>query len=70
MLDPLPEPPLLPDPPSQAPPLPITFAQRLGALIEVILCSGFPTQIFIVSVMTLAGMRLESAPGRWSPVFV
>jgi membrane protease YdiL (CAAX protease family) len=70
VLDPLPEPPLLPDPPSQAPPLPITLAQRLGALIEVILCSGFPTQIFIVSVMTLAGMRLESAPGRWSPVFV
>jgi membrane protease YdiL (CAAX protease family) len=64
-LEPLPSPPL-PDPP----PEPITIAHRLGALIEVILCTGFPTQIFLISVMTLAGMRLEIEPGRWSTAFV
>jgi membrane protease YdiL (CAAX protease family) len=69
VLDPALEP-LPPSPPPDPTPEPITFAHRLGALIEVILCSGFPTQIFIISAMTLAGMQLEIAPGRWSPAFV
>jgi membrane protease YdiL (CAAX protease family) len=44
--------------------------ERLGALGEVVLCSGFPTQIFLLAVMTGFGMRLRTADGRWSPVFV
>jgi membrane protease YdiL (CAAX protease family) len=45
-------------------------AERLGALAEVILCSGFPTQIVILAVMTGFGMRLQTAEGGWSPLFV
>ena len=44
--------------------------ERLGALAEVVLCSGFPTQLFLLAVMTSLGMRLQTADGRWSPVFV
>ena len=45
-------------------------AERLGALAEVILCSGFPTQIVILAVMTAFGMRLQTGDGHWSPLFV
>jgi len=44
--------------------------ERLGALAEVILCSGFPTQIVILTVMSASGMRLQTAEGQWSPLFV
>lgn len=44
--------------------------RRLGALAEVILCSGFPTQIVILGLMTGFGMRLQTAQGAWSPLFV
>jgi uncharacterized protein len=39
-------------------------------MAEIILCSGFPTQLFLLAVMTSFGMRLQTADGRWSPVFV
>ena len=39
-------------------------------MAEIVLCSGFPTQIFLLMLMTSAGMRLHTADGRWSPVFV
>jgi membrane protease YdiL (CAAX protease family) len=55
--------------PVEAPPT-IQPAQRLGALAEVVLCSGFPTQIVILSVMTAFGMQLHTAQGGWSPLFV
>jgi len=45
-------------------------AQRLAALVEVALCSGFPTQIFLLSVMMGLGMSLRTAEGQWSPLFV
>lgn len=44
--------------------------ERLAALAEVILCSGFPTQIVILAVMSAFGMRLQTAEGQWSPMFV
>jgi uncharacterized protein len=44
--------------------------ERAGALAEVVLCSGFPTQLFLLAVMTSFGMRLQTPDGRWSPVFV
>jgi membrane protease YdiL (CAAX protease family) len=66
VFDPEPEP--LP-PPVRTPPA-ISLSQRLGALFEVVLCSGFPTQIFILAIMTGFGMRLTTADGLWSPVFV
>jgi membrane protease YdiL (CAAX protease family) len=51
-------------------PSPIPMAERLGALAEVVLCSGFPTQIVILAAMTGFGMRLDTAGGAWSPLFV
>lgn len=55
--------------PVEAPPrLPI--ADRLGALAEVVLCSGFPTQIVILALMSGFDMRLQTAEGSWSPLFV
>jgi membrane protease YdiL (CAAX protease family) len=44
--------------------------ERLGAIAEVVLCSGFPTQLLLVTVMTAAGMELRTPAGHWSPVFV
>ena len=55
--------------PVEAPPR-IQAADRLRALAEVVLCSGFPTQIVILAVMGGFGMRLPTASGNWSPVFV
>jgi membrane protease YdiL (CAAX protease family) len=49
---------------------PIALSERIGALIEVIVCSGFPTQLFLIVIMTAAGMRLPTAAGQWSPIFV
>ena len=48
----------------------ITLAERLGALAEVTLCSGFPTQIVILGFMSSLGMQLQTSGGGWSPLFV
>jgi membrane protease YdiL (CAAX protease family) len=56
-------------PPIEAPrqTLPV---ERLGALIEVFLCSGLPTQILIFQSLTYAGMPVRAADGGWTPAFV
>ena len=56
------EPDVVPAFPLDAPPR-IAIGERLGALAEVILCSGFPTQILILAAMGGAGMRLPTADG-------
>jgi membrane protease YdiL (CAAX protease family) len=43
---------------------------RLGAFVEVLLCSGFPTQLLLIGMMTSFGMRMHDAEGRLSPAFV
>jgi membrane protease YdiL (CAAX protease family) len=53
--------------PSPAAILPI---ERAAAALEVILCSGFPTQIVIITVLSALGMKLRLADGRLSPPFV
>jgi membrane protease YdiL (CAAX protease family) len=55
--------------PVEAPPR-TQLVERLGALAEVLLCSGFPTQIVVLAVMSAFGMRLQTAEGQWSPLFV
>lgn len=45
-------------------------AQRLGALMEVLLCSGFPTQLLIIGLLTGAGMSIRTAGGQLSPRFL
>lgn len=47
-----------------------SVAERLGALAEVVICSGLPTQLFLLSLMTSLGMRLQTPDGRWSAFFV
>jgi membrane protease YdiL (CAAX protease family) len=55
--------------PAVSPPR-ILFAQRVGALAEILLCSGFPTQLFLAGLLTLAGMPVRTAGGQLSPAFV
>ena len=49
---------------------PIVPVQRLGAFVEVLLCSGFPSQLFVMSVLAGFGMVARTADGRFSPAFV
>jgi membrane protease YdiL (CAAX protease family) len=44
--------------------------QRIGAVIEVVLCSGFPTQIILLGVLTSLGLEMQTETGRLSPSFV
>jgi len=59
--------PELPYVPARRTVLPI---ERLGAVVEVVLCSGFPTQLMLIMVMGTFGMRLQTADGHLSPPFV
>lgn len=45
-------------------------AERFAAALEVILCSGFPTQILLIGILSAAGMRMHDAAGQLSPPFV
>jgi membrane protease YdiL (CAAX protease family) len=71
VLDPAPEPQAVePQPaPVEARPA-ILPVQRLGALVEVLLCSGYPSQLFLIAVLTGFGMPLRTAAGDLSPRFV
>jgi len=44
--------------------------ERAAAALEVILCSGFPTQIVIITLLSLLGMKARLADGKLSPPFV
>ena len=44
--------------------------QRLGAVVEVIICSGFPTQLLLIAVLGGFGMPLRSPAGGLNPQFV
>ena len=67
MSDPTPEPHELPYLPVHPPLLPL---DRVGAIVEVTLCSGFPTQLSLILVMAAFGMRVQTADGHLSPPFV
>ncbi|HEX9365281.1 MAG TPA: type II CAAX endopeptidase family protein [Vicinamibacterales bacterium] len=56
-------------PPIGAAPVLLPF-ERVGAAFEVILCSGFPTQIVIIIILSTLGMKVRLADGRLSPPFV
>jgi membrane protease YdiL (CAAX protease family) len=47
----------------------VQWTARLGALAEVLLCSGFPSQLFIITVLTGFGMSMRTAEGALSPRF-
>jgi membrane protease YdiL (CAAX protease family) len=64
VLEPVPEPLFIPE---RRRVLPI---ERVGALIEILICSGFPTQVLLILVMRAFGVPMRAADGRLSPPFV
>jgi membrane protease YdiL (CAAX protease family) len=49
---------------------PVLPLERVGALVEVIICSGFPSQIFLIVVLRAFGMPMALSDGHLSPPFV
>ena len=43
---------------------------RLSSLLEVVMCSGYPTQLIIVGMLTGLGMAVASDPGQLSLLWV
>jgi membrane protease YdiL (CAAX protease family) len=43
---------------------------RLAALVEVVICSGFPSQVVLIVILRGFGLRETVAGGRLSPPFV
>lgn len=64
------EPPTRVEEPQRTQPRRIVPIERLGAFIEVVLCSGFPTQLFLLTALTAIGMPLKTPDGGWSSQFV
>jgi membrane protease YdiL (CAAX protease family) len=48
----------------------VLLTERLGALAEVVLCSGFPSQLFLITVLTAFGMSIRTTGGALSPRFI
>ena len=44
--------------------------QRIGAVLEIIICSGFPTQLLLIALLGAAGMPLQTPDGGMNPRFV
>jgi membrane protease YdiL (CAAX protease family) len=51
-------------------PEPSPTGLRAMALLEVMLCSGYPTQLMLVLIMTRLGMSIRTASGGLTPSFV
>jgi membrane protease YdiL (CAAX protease family) len=49
---------------------PVLPLERLGAIVEVVICSGFPSQILLILIMRGLGMQMQTEEGRLSPPFV
>lgn len=44
--------------------------QRAAAALEVLLCSGFPTQIVVITILSTFGMKVHLPNGGLSPPFI
>lgn len=44
--------------------------ERVAAALEVILCSGFPTQLVVVTVLRTFGFNVHQADGGLAPAFI
>jgi membrane protease YdiL (CAAX protease family) len=64
VFEPVPEPAFIPE---RRRVLPL---ERVGALVEILICSGFPTQVLLILVMRGFGIPMRAADGRLSPPFV
>lgn len=52
------------------PPRSILPIERIAAAFEILLCSGFPTQILLIGLLAAAGMQVRDAEGHLSAPFV
>jgi len=59
--------PVIDDPAPARSVLPI---ERIAAALEVILCSGFPTQLVVVTVLNTFGFKVHLGDGRLAPAFI
>jgi membrane protease YdiL (CAAX protease family) len=59
-----------PELPLVAPVRPVLPIERLGAILEIIICSGFPSQILLILVLRGFGMSPRLADGSLSPPFI
>lgn len=57
------------EPPAVQPPV-VLPVERAAAALEAILCSGFPTQIVIITVLATFGLQPRLADGRFNTTFV
>ena len=48
----------------------VLLRERLGALAEVVLCSGYPSQLHIIAILSAFGMSIQAADGGLSPRFI
>jgi membrane protease YdiL (CAAX protease family) len=65
------DPPLHPiEPPAAHPPAGVLPLERVAAAFEVLLCSGFPTQLIVITLLASLGMRPHTADGHLSAPFV
>jgi membrane protease YdiL (CAAX protease family) len=55
---------------SSVPALEALPLSRTAALLQILLTSGFPTQLFVISVLVSAGFGARDAAGRLSIIFV
>jgi membrane protease YdiL (CAAX protease family) len=55
---------------TEASPTRILPIERAAAALEVLLCSGFPTQLVIITVLATFGMRPRALDGTFSAPFV
>jgi membrane protease YdiL (CAAX protease family) len=59
-----------PEPPYIPVRRPVLALDRLAALVEVVICSGFPSQVFLIVILRGFGLHELAADGRLSPPFV
>jgi membrane protease YdiL (CAAX protease family) len=64
VFEPVAEPPFSPEPRRVQP------LERVGALVEILICSGFPTQLLLIVVLRGFRVPMYAADGRLSPPFV
>jgi membrane protease YdiL (CAAX protease family) len=58
------------EPVALAAPDPSPARDRVSALLEVMLCSGYPTQLSLVLIMTSMGLTTRTSAGGLAPSFV
>jgi len=61
-------------PPQMEPPVALPPAvlplERVAAAFEVLLCSGFPTQVIVIALLASLGMHPRTANGTLAPPFI